>query len=199
MKAITKNQKKYFYKIMIVSIILVTSSLNSLAQKTIKAIEVSSDVTGSGLGGNIFAGMSLTHGNSSWGFGANFQRQKFNFSGMQLNYRHTAWCNENKNVELFFYGNLLIHTSAFLSQKSVKMEEAYRPEEECNYNKLSFKVIEAYAGFGTKFNHTKRLSTVCNLGFGGFETLNKNYNIKMHREKSGLGLQLRFALLFNFL
>ncbi len=197
MKTTTNNQPKSFFKIMVVCLLLITSVLNSSAQKTVKAIEVSSGVTGSGLGGNIFAGMSLTQGNSSLSFGANFQRQKFHLSGMQLNYRYTVACSENKKVELFFYGNLLIHSSAYLSQRSIRTEQTCRPEEVNNYSKLSLKVIETYAGFGLKLNHTKRISTISDIGVGGFETLNKNYDIRMYRQKSGLALQFRLTLAVN--
>lgn len=196
MKQSNHNQMASYLKFVLISIILINSTVNVSAQKS---FEIASDVSGSGLGGNVCPSIAFSHNKSTFSIGANFQRKKFNLSGIQANYRYTVCGSGNERVELFFSGNLTVHTSAYICQRLVKIEQSYQHTEPTyNYAALSLKVIETYIGFGLKFNHTKKISTVFNTGFGGFWTINKNYDRKMYREKSAPALQLRVALIYSF-
>ncbi len=195
MKTTNQNQG---IKTVLVSILFTLSFFNSSAQKINKAIELASDVTGSGLGGNIYIGATLSHGNSAYSFGVNLQQKKINLSGIQLNYRYTVAHSENEKTELFFLGNVTCHANANVSDRSVKIEKMCRPEEVENYDALSLKVIESYVGFGLKYNLTQRFSTICSIGVGGYETLNNDYDLKMYRPKSALSLRFKIGLAYNF-
>ncbi len=197
MKTVNQQQRISYLKIMLVSLFF-SCALNSTAQKISKAVEIASDVTGSGLGANINIGTTLGMGNSVLNFGANFQRKKFNLSGIQITYRYTVGRSDNEKTELFFLGNMTLHTAATISNNSIKIEEKCRPEVSNDYNALTLKVIESYVGFGLKHNFTRKISTIGSIGVGGYETLNNDYDRKMYRPKSGLSLRFRIGIAYNF-
>ena len=188
--------KDILLKIILISIILIISTLYSFSQNPFKTFEISHDVTGSGLGENICISTGLEKNESTLSFGANFQKKKFNLSGFQVNYRYTVA--KNEKLELYFSGNLTVHALAYLSKGSVRLEEIYQPELSYNYNTLNLNVIESYVGFGLKFNHSPKVSTSFNMGFGAYETLNEKYDFKMNREKSAVAMQVRLILIYNF-
>jgi len=199
MKYSNQSQKGFHLKTILITIVLINFTINASAQLVFKSFEISSDVSGSGLGTNVCPSIAFSHNESTFSVGANFQRNKFNLSGIQLNYRYILCKSGNERIELFFSGNLTVHTSAHLSRRLVKIEQSYKSVQPLyNYGALCLKVIESYVGFGLKFNHTKKISTAFNTGFGGFGTIHKNYDRKMCREKSAPALQLRVALIYNF-
>jgi len=196
MKTANQQQRASYLKIMLVSVFF-SSALNSIAQKISKAVEISTDVTGSGLGTNISVGTTLSKGNSAFTLGASFQRKKFNLSGIQVTYRYAVAYTENEKTELFFLANVALHVGANISNKSIRTEQMCRPEASNNYNDLSLNVIESYIGFGLKYNFTQRLSAIGSIGAGGYETLNKDYDLKMYRPKSALSLRFRVGLAYS--
>jgi hypothetical protein len=187
---------KFYLKIMLVTTLLY-SSFRSPAQKISKAVEFASDVTGSGLGSNIYMGTVLTRGNSAFSLGASVQCQNFNLSGMQLNYRYRVAQDETKKLELFILANITLHGSAKINNRSIKTEQMCRNRESYNYKTLSLKVVEGYVGFGLKYNFSQRLNAICSGGFGAYETLNRDYDCGMYRQKSALSLRLQAGIIYN--
>lgn len=187
-----------YTKIVLIGVTLITSCIDSSAQKSYLSFLIARDITGSGLGGNVCPSIALTHNKNTLSIGPNFQRRNFNFSGVQANYRYSVATNYSGKIELYFSGNLTVHTSAQMSHTNIEIEKSSHSEETFNYEDLRFKVIECYGGIGLKVNPTKKLSTGFSAGFGMFDTLNKNYNREMYREKAAVALQLRFILIYNF-
>lgn len=174
------------------------TSLNTYSGNPFLSLQVARDVSGSGLGSNFLPSLALTNNKSTFSIGPNFQSKKNNFSGMQLNYRYSAATNSNGKLELYFSGNFTIHSSAFMSAENADIEQASHPEETYNYSEMRLKVIEGYAGIGLKINPVKRISIGLGAGLGMFDTLNKDYDKEMYRQKSSLALQLKCVLIYNF-
>lgn len=168
------------------------------AQTPFVSFQATRDITGSGLGGNVTPSIVVTKNNSSFGIGPNFQRKRMNYSGLQASYRYVVAANYTGKRELFLAGNLLYHSSARMSEAYIDIEKSSRIEDEIDYNALRFKVIESYVGFGLKINPTKKFSTCFGLGMGAFNTLNKDYDREMFREKAGMSLQLNVSLIYSF-
>lgn len=198
----TKNQLQKLQslvKIVLISLTLIVSSLNSFAQNPFVSFEIARDVSGSGLGGNVCPSIALTYKNNALSIGPNFQRKKMSFSGLQANYRYSVATSDNGKRELYLSGNLTFHTSAKMSSSNIDIEKSCHPEEETrNYEELRLRVIEGYTGIGFKINPTKNFSTGFSAGMGVFNTLNKNYDRGMYREKSAVVLQVRFVIIYNF-
>lgn len=185
-------------KIIWLGILLVALTKGTSAQNTSISFQIARDITGSGLGGNVCPSFSLNHKKNTFSIGPNFQRKRLNFSGIQANYSFTAASNYNNRFELYFSGNLTIHTSARMSCGNIEIEKSCHREGTIDYEAMRLNVIEGYAGIGLKFNATKKLSTGFNAGLGMFDTLNENYDREMYREKISAALQLGFVVIYNF-
>lgn len=196
----TKHLQKLLSLIVtaLVSISLFLFSMDSFAQAPFVSFQIARDITGSGLGGNVCPSIALTHNKSTLSIGPNFQRKKMNCSGAQVNYRYSIAKSYNEKREIYFSGNFTFHTSARMSSCYVDIEKSSRPEATYNYDELRLKVIEGYAGIGFKINPTERFSTGFSTGMGMFNTLNKNYDREMFREKAALVMQFRVVLIYNF-
>lgn len=184
-------------KTLTIGILFVLSSLTSFSQNAFKTFQINHDLSGNGLGKNISIGVGIGKGNSLLSFNINFQKKRLHLSGINLNYKHTVLKSENEKMELFFSANATIHTRAYLSDKSARIEQLCNPEKDQKYKSLSLTVYESYIGFGLKFNHTDKISTSYNVGFGGYTTLNKNYDYKMYRQKSAQSAQLQFTIMYR--
>lgn len=191
------HTQKSFFKTIVVAVMCMTSSLDSIAQNPKLAFEVASDITGSGLGGNVCPSLAITYKKSTLSVGPNFQRPQMKLSGVQANYRYSAAKSYNGKRELFFAGNVTYHTNACMSASYIDIEESSRPEVNCNYKEMRLKVLEGYAGIGVKMNPTERFSAGFSAGMGAFNTLNKDYDKEMFRQKSSAVLQLRVFLTYS--
>ena len=199
MKTTTHFQTlKSYTKILIASLTILAASLESIGQNQSLSFEIASEKTGNGCEGNIAPSLALTYKKSTFILGPNFQRKRMHFSGVQLNYRFSVVKSYNEKKEIFLTGNMTYHTSAYMSKSNVEIEESSHKEVDFNYSELRFKVIEGYAGFGVKLNPTKHFSTAFSAGLGAYNTLDKNYDKEMFREKAALVLQVRFTLMYNF-
>jgi hypothetical protein len=187
-----------YIKTVLISAMLIASTLDSSAQNPFLSFQIARDISGSGLGGNVCPSISLNFNKSTISLGPNFQRRKMNFSGIQANYRYSVATNYNEKLELYFSGNFTVQTSAYMSKGNVEIEKSCHSEGVINYAELRYKVIEGYAGIGLKVNPTKNLSAGFSAGLGVFDTLNKNYDREMYRQKSGFVLQTRFVLIYSF-
>lgn len=185
-------------KIFITCLLISFCSIKSFGQNRSLSFEIASEKTGNGCGGNIAPSLSFSYHKSTFILGPNFQRKRMNFSGVQLNYRFSVVKSYNEKKEIFLTGNLTYHTSAYMSDSNVEIEKSSHKEEHFKYDELRFKVIEGYAGFGLKLNPTKNFSTAFSSGLGVYNTLDKNYDREMFREKTALVLQVRFTLIYNF-
>lgn len=191
------HTQKSFFKTIIFAVMCITSSLDSIAQKAIVSFEVANDITGSGLGGNVCPSLAITYKKSTLSVGPNFQRPKMKLSGVQANYRYSAAKSYNGKRELFFAGNVTYHTSAYMSASYIDLEESSRPEVKCNYKEMRLKVLEGYAGIGVKMNPNERFSAGFSAGMGAFNTLNKDYDKEMYRQKTAAVLRLRVFLTYS--
>jgi hypothetical protein len=198
MKTTKHPQMKSYIKTMVISLMLFVCSLDCSAQDPFLSFQIARDISGSGLGGNVCPSISLTFNKNTISVGPNFQRKKMNFSGIQANYRYSVATNYNEKLELYFSGNFTVQTSAYMSHENVEIEKSCHSDGTINYAELRYKVIEGYAGIGLKVNPTKNLSTGFSAGLGVFNTLNKNYDREMYRQKSGFVLQTRFVLIYSF-
>lgn len=189
---------KSYLKTLVVLVMCISFTKDSMAQKPTLSFEVASDVSGSGLGGNVCPALSLTFKRSTLGVGPNFQAKKIKFSGMQVNYRYSAATSYNGKRELFFSGNFTYQASACMSSSYIEIEKSSRPEQNYNYDKMCLKVLEGYAGIGLKINSTENFSAGFSAGMGAFNTMNKNYDKEMFRQKSAVVLQLRAFLTYSF-
>lgn len=168
------------------------------AQNAYVSVQVTRDVTGSGLGGNICPAVSLTKNRQTIAVGPNFQRQHMNFSGFQANYRYSAAKSLNEKFELYFSGNITYHDAARMSRGYEDIEKSCNKENTVDFSNLRLKVMETYAGFGVKANQGKHLSAAAGIGMGMFHTCNKDYDREMYREKSSVALRVNFVLIFHF-
>lgn len=184
-------------KLGIIGFILITLTIKSSAQNSFLSFQVSRDVSGSGLGGNVCPSLMFTKNQHTFIVGPNFQRKRMNYSGMQSSYRYTVAKNYNKKKELFIVGSILMHSSARMSDTYIEIEKSCNSESTYNYDVLRFKVVETYAGIGLKINPTKNFSTLFSVGMGGFNTLNKDYNKEMYREKSAVAMRLNFSIIYK--
>lgn len=182
----------------IIGFILITLTIKSSAQNAFLSFQVSRDASGSGLGGNICPALMFTNNQSTFIIGPNFQRKRMNYSGMQSSYRYSVAKNYNNKKELFIVGSLLVHSSARMADSYIEIEKSGNSENTYNYHVLRFKVIESYAGIGFKINPTKNFNTLISVEMGGFNTLDKNYNKEMYREKASVAMRLNFSLVYNF-
>jgi hypothetical protein len=185
-------------KIIITSMMLMGANLNSFSQKTILSFELGRDLSGNGLGGNVCPALAVTNQKFTLSIGPNFQRKKMNISGIQTNFRYAVAKNYSEKIELFFSGNITYHSNAMMSARYVDIEQSSNPEQTIDFGALRYRVIESYAGVGLKINPIKQLGAYFNLGIGGFNTLDNNYNREMYREKAACALQLRMALIYSF-
>lgn len=193
---LTKMLESYLKTLIVLSVCTIYS-LDSVAQKALMSFEIASDITGSGLGGNVCPSFALTYKKNTLSVGPNFQVQKMKLSGIQANYRYSAAVSYNGKRELFFLGNLTYHSSARMGSGYVDIEESSRPEMSCNYEEMRFKVVEGYAGIGLKINHNEKFSTGFTAGMGAFNTLDKNYDKEMFRQKASVVAQFRVFVAFN--
>jgi len=187
-----------FMKNLFVSILLISSSVDLQAKDPYLSFLVSRDVSGSGLGGNVCPAFSLTNNKCTFSIGPNFQRKHMNLSGMQANFRYAVAANYSGKVELFFSGTLALHAAAHLSPGNIELEKSCHEDEVIDLEQPDFQVIECYGGIGLKINPVKKINVAFNTGFGMYNTLNKDYDREMYREKSTVALQLRFILIYNF-
>jgi len=179
---------------MVFSGILILSTLNLFSQSSYKLLQLSHDVSGSGLGENISIGVGIAKDCQLISINAVFQKKKVNLSGINVNYKYIVCKSENEKTELFFSINTALQARAYLSDKSLRIEQQCNPEQNKNYESLSMSVFESYAGFGLKFIHTEKISTSYSIGYGGYTTLNKTYDYKMYRQKSAQSLQFQFTM-----
>ncbi|MBI3519708.1 MAG: hypothetical protein HY062_10170 [Bacteroidetes bacterium] len=197
MKTTSLNCKAISFSTILLSLLMALSAYRSVAQKNTRSIELNHNITGSGLGENIGLGMGFNNGDNTLFLGVNFQRKNANLSGIQASYRYIIGATENEKLQLYFSCGLIYHNSAFMSQRSIQIEQQCKPEEGHHYESLSFKVIESYSALGLKLNHSKKISTTYSAGFGAYETLNKNYDKRMYRQKCAPALQFQFALVYH--
>lgn len=184
-------------KTMLVTILLV-SGLLVKSQNAFLSLQITRDVSGSGLGGNVCPNMALNFKKHTLSIGPNFQRRKMNFSGMQFSYRYSAAKGSNGKLELFFSGTVIKHSSAFMSKGNIEIEKTSDAEVTRTCENMKLNVIECYAGIGLKVNLTHRLNVAGSSGIGMYHTCNKDYNENMYRQKSGAVMQLRLLLIYNF-
>ena len=90
-----------------------------------------------------------------------------------------------------------MHSSARMSDSYIDIEKSCNSENIYNYDVLRFKVIETYTGVGLKINPTKNFSTSFSVEMGGFNTLDKNYNKEMYREKAAVAMRFNFSLVYR--
>jgi hypothetical protein len=180
----------------LVSILLLVN-LSSKAQNNFVSFQISSNVSGSGLGGNVCPSVSFTNNHSTIGIGPNFQRSRMNYSGMQMFYRYSVAKNANERLELFFSGNLAFHTSAYLSKSNVDIEERCNPEIKSKAGEMQLKVVEYYTNIGLKINANKYFNVALSSGIGAYNTLDKNYDTNMYRQKNAVVLQIKLSLIYN--
>ncbi|MGZ4033913.1 MAG: hypothetical protein ACXVPU_13730 [Bacteroidia bacterium] len=183
---------------MILTTILLVAGFMTKAQSTYMSFQVSGSISGNGLGTNISPGLALTFKRNTINVGPSFQKQGMNFSGMQAGYRFSVAKNANGKLELFFSGNALMHTSAYMSKSYVSIEESSDPEaKEDHCAELKLKVVESYVGIGVKINPTKAFSASFSMGMGMYDTLNKGYDTEMYRPKSAVVMQMKASLIYN--
>lgn len=197
----TTNQlkaKHIFLKMLLMSAIFIAPKMNAQSDASYLSFQVSRDVTGSGLGGNVCPELALTYKQSTFSVGPNFQRKRMNLSGIQTNYRYSVVKSYNGKKEIFFCGNVTFQKSARMADSYIAIEKFNNSESTYDYNALRLKVIESYAGLGLKLNPTKQFSTFISVGIGMFDTMSKNYNKEMFREKSAVSMRMNFSLVYNF-
>lgn len=196
----TKNLQMYYLKmkIVLISVTLVTSLVKSYAENPYVSFLIMRDITGSGLGGNICPSISLTHNRSSFSIGPNFQRKNLNSSGIQLNYKYSVAKNYTEMIELYFYGNLMVHTAAYTGTTRIETEKSTYTGGTASYEYIKLKVIEGYGGLGLQINLSNYFSVASSIGLGMYNTLNANCYAEKCREKSATCLQLQFSLIYNF-
>ena len=190
--------KQIFFKMLLLVAIFIAPKMNAQTSYQYASLQLSSDITGSGLGGNVCPSVALTLNKSTFSIGPNFQRKRMNFSGFQTNYRYSVAKNDNGKREIFFYGNITFHNSARMADSYIKIEESCDSENPFDYESMRLKVLESYVGLGIKLNPSKQFSTFFRVGMGVFDTMNKNYNREMYREKSGVVIQLNVSVVYNF-
>lgn len=188
-----------FLKMLLLITVLSVSKMNAQTDNSspFLSVQISSNVTGSGLGGNVCPSLAITKNQSTFSIGPNFQRKRLNFSGVQANYRYSAAVNYTGKRELFFFGNVTFHNSARMSDSYIDIEKSCNSESTYNYDALRLKVIESYVGLGVKVNPTKRFNACLSVGMGVFDTMNKNYNREMYREKTSVALRFNCSLIYN--
>lgn len=182
---------------MLVTILLVSGMLVK-SQNTFLSLQITRDISGSGLGGNVCPNMALNFKKHTLSIGPNFQRRKMNFSGMQYDYRYSAAKGSNGKLELFFSGTVIKQSSAFLSKGSVEIETTSDAEVTRTCENMKLNVFECYAGIGLKINLTHRFNLACSSGIGMYHTCNRDYDENMYRQKSGAVMQMRLLLIYNF-
>lgn len=190
-KTVTKA-RYYLVCLIILSSLICNDDL--FAQKPAFSFQITSSYSGNGLGANVCPSISLTKKSTTISIGPNFQKRRFNCSGVQLNMMRTVASSYNDNFELFFSGNITFQNSAYLSRAIVDIEEKSVREDRINFNEIKLSVLESYAGFGLRFYPSKSFSTSFNIGVGGYNTLNNNYDREMFRQKSSIALQFQLCL-----
>jgi hypothetical protein len=182
----------------VILILILISGFTMKAQNTYVSFEVGRDISGSGLGGNVCPAISLTHKKSTFAAGLNFQRRKMNLSGYQLSYRYALATSANEKFEFFLTGNFTYHISAYLGKGNAQIEESCHKEQPDIYENMKLKVVESHAGFGLMYDPVKCMSLGFSVGLGMFNTLDKQYDREMYREKSAVSLRLKIMARYNF-
>lgn len=176
---------------------MMLSGLTVMSQNPFASFELSSNVSGNGLGGNVCPSVALTYFKTTISVGPNFQTRKMNFSGAHVDYKYAVATNNSGRVELYFLGNVSYNASAHLSHTEIDVESYNHPEGSVDYAKLKLNVIEGYTGFGVRVNTGKNLSTTVGTALGMYHTLDKNYGTDMYRQRSGLVFQLQLGLAYT--
>ncbi len=187
-------------KVLFVFCTLFGSSLDSNADVPVVSFQVFRNLTGSGLGGNVSPSLGLTLNKSTLTIGPSFQRRKMNCSGVEANYMYAITSSYCKKIDLYFLGTFAGHSSAFLSRGNIEIEKRTGSKEQTdvNYEEMKLKVVEGYLGVGLNFKHLKPVNAGASISLGGFDTLNKNYNREMYRDKIAMALQFQFQISYNF-
>ncbi|MFL5764136.1 MAG: hypothetical protein ACJ77K_09355 [Bacteroidia bacterium] len=183
-------------------IILLTAMLASctriIAGDRYMSIAVGRDVSGSGLGGNVCPALSFTFGKNTLEGGMNFQRRKMNLSGYQFTYRYAVATSQNEKFELYTSANITYHFSAYMSEANAEIEHSCHKELPDIYSDMKLRVLECHTAIGLKYDPVKCISLGFSAGIGMFDTLNKNYDREMFRDKSAPSLRLRIMVRYNF-
>lgn len=170
----------------------------SFSQIYTDAIKTSVSLSNNGLGNYISVGYARLQNKNLYDLEINIQTEKINFSGIQTNYKRIISLENDENLKLFFYGNLTYHHSSYLSNNSIRYER-YKENKSSNYQYQKFRVIESYIGFGLMLQHNDISNSIVSVGMGGFETIDKNYNYKMYRQKQGPSIQFQYSCYFNLI
>lgn len=103
-------------------------------------------------------------------------------------------------MDLYFLGTFAGHSSAYMSRGNIEIEKRAGSKEtpSDSYEHMKLQVMEAYAGVGLNFKHFKPIHAGASISIGGFNTLNKDYNKEMYRDKIAMALQFQFQLCYNF-
>lgn len=196
MKNSTLEQRSVVKSLLLI-IILSLAFASANAQLPYLSVQVTRDITGSGLGGNVNPTIAICKNRHSISIGPNFQRKRMNLSGIQMNYRYMLGQSLNQRFGIYSSANLTYHHAARMSEGYIEIEKSCNKENPCDYTKLRLEVIESYAGFGIQYNSKLNLSARAGIGIGMFYTMNKDYDREMFREKQSMALRMNISLIYN--
>ena len=179
-------------------LMLLAAGFSANARDRYLSIGVGRDVSGSGLGGNVCPALAFTSQKNTFEVGANFQRQHMNLSGYQVTYRYVVGTSANTKWQVYLSANLTYHFSAYLSRANAEIEYSCHKEQPDVYHDMKLRVLESHAAFGLKYDPVKSLSLGFSAGIGMFNTINKDYDREMYRDKSAPSLRLKIWMQYHF-
>lgn len=206
-----KNYLTLFEKVLkvnafsLITMLCVLVSGGASAQKSKPALGVSltSSLTGIGFGTQYSPGLFLVSGKKRIEAGPVFQKRDMNFTGFRANFSYTVYDGAtalypgNEKLELFFYNEAIWHNSAKLGKSQMQLEkQVSRNELKVDLAALSYKAVEAYAGFGLRIKLTNQLKWGNAIGVGGWHTISGEKDLE--REYNSMSLVFRTNLTWQF-
>jgi hypothetical protein len=137
---------------------------------------VGTSLSGSGLANSYSGGFSLIHSRSRVSFGANFQGDRKNFSGVSGTYDFTVNPKGEgfkKGVELFFCVMASYHFNAYLSSTIINQTKENSGDQGLNLALTRLNVVEGFGGMGVRIALTRHFKLMARIGAGEYITLSK--------------------------
>ncbi len=149
----------------------------------------------SGLGSDIKPGIGLYKNTNVLMMGINIQKRNLNVAGFWACFEHGFESATTSRAELFVFGSAAHHTSAFLSNRYVRLENYACREGEFNYTEMKLNLVELYGGFGLHIKLTPHLYATTAIGAGMYHTIEAPEASKnMIRENSAATVYLKCGI-----
>ncbi|MDF2436018.1 MAG: hypothetical protein K0Q95_394 [Bacteroidota bacterium] len=183
------------------ALLLTFSSKAQLKIKGNLGLRVGGTLSANRCGTILAPSVFYSSGRSTILAGITMQRAKKHISGFQLGYEHTL-LDPDKNtdcnldwLELYAWLNGSFHRSIYLSKSMCEEERMGNRELKIEVEKLTFKTVEAYGGFGVRIDLLKNFKWFNAIGIGAYKVFNPHP--ALYYNKSGVGLMMRTGLSYN--